>query len=59
MDLTVLIFTYLLALCTCFEAESKQKPGRGRGSMWWYVNSHYNIILFVDKCIESKCFLMI
>ncbi|KAG4065413.1 hypothetical protein HA402_002811 [Bradysia odoriphaga] len=37
MDLTVLIFTYLLALCTCFEAESKQKPGRGRGSMWWGI----------------------
>lgn len=64
MDLTVLIFTYLLALCTCFEAESKQKPGRGRGSMWWYVISHSkkrsNFKFYCSiKCIIPKVWLLL
>ncbi|KAJ6649158.1 Protein wingless [Pseudolycoriella hygida] len=37
MDLSVLAFVYLLAMCTCSVVESKQKPGRGRGSMWWGI----------------------
>jgi len=34
MDLSYIFIVCLLALCSA-DAESKQKSGRGRGSMWW------------------------
>uniref|UniRef100_A0A1B0CVR7 Protein Wnt n=1 Tax=Lutzomyia longipalpis TaxID=7200 RepID=A0A1B0CVR7_LUTLO len=62
MDLSVLVFIYLLAICTSSEVESKHKPGRGRGSMWWgiaKVGEPNNLsplnskILYMDPAIHS------
>ncbi|GAB0088958.1 Protein Wnt [Sergentomyia squamirostris] len=62
MDLSVLVFIYLMAICTSSEVESKHKPGRGRGSMWWgiaKVGEPNNLsplnskILYMDPAIHS------
>lgn len=57
MDLSVWILICLMAICTSAEVESKPKSGRGKGSMWWYVNIFFylNIILHkVTKVTQSK-----
>ncbi|XP_063702334.1 protein wingless [Culicoides brevitarsis] len=37
MDKSIIFLVCLMALCTCAEVESRNKPGRGRGSMWWGI----------------------
>ncbi|XP_036322048.1 protein wingless-like [Rhagoletis pomonella] len=62
MDLSQFLYLCLIVLCTNTATESKQKPGRGRGSMWWgiaKVGEPNNIsplssgILYMDPAIHS------
>lgn len=53
MDLSVWILICLMAICTSAEVESKPKSGRGKGSMWWYVDYSYHLtyLCFICHCV--------